>query len=171
MTIHNLSTFIMPGRVIIISLAAIFFTGTGCKNTNSAKTQPGRSGYKETPAIKEKWHWGNPQKQNESAGYAQVVRTGNTLYISGIPTSDLSPDGVAKVYKALGECLTAFGASPENVVKETLFTTDIEAMKKCNDPRKEFYKGDYPAASWMQVSRLYEANAKLEVELIAVLGE
>lgn len=112
---------------------------------------------------------GDSQKQNDSAGYAQVVKVGNTIYISGIPTSDLSPKGIAQVYTALGECLKTFGASPKNVVKETLYTTDIETMKKYNDSRKEFYKGDFPAAAWVQISRLYEADSKLEVDLIAQL--
>ena len=160
--------YIMSKILITSCLVSLFFTGTGCKSSSYSKKQPG---YKETSVIKEKWHWGNARKQNESAGYAQVVKMGNTIYISGIPTGDLSPDGIAKVYKALGECLSAFGASPKNVVKETLYTTDIETMKKYNDSRKEFYKGDYPAASWVQVSRLYEANAKLEIDLIAELDQ
>ncbi|MBC9909001.1 RidA family protein [Chitinophaga varians] len=138
-------------------------------NNSNAQTQPTQPLTKKVITTKEKWHWGNAQQQNNSAGYTQVVKTGNTLYISGIPTSDLSPKGVAKLYEALGECLKAFGASSKNVVKETLYTTDIEAMKQCNGPRKEFYQGDFPAASWVQVSRLYEPNAKLEVDLVAQL--
>ena len=42
-------------------------------------------------------------------------------------------------------------------------------MKKYNDSRKVFYKNDFPAATWVQVSRLYMSEAKLEVELIAHL--
>ncbi|WP_437398740.1 RidA family protein [Flagellimonas lutimaris] len=117
--------------------------------------------------IKEKWHWDNSAKQSDSAGYAQVVKVDNTIYISGVPTSDLSPEGITKLYKTLEQCLNAFGATPKDVVKETLYTTDIEEMKKYNNARKSFYQGDYPAASWVQVSRLYEPNAKLEVDLIA----
>ena len=45
----------------------------------------------------------------------------------------------------------------------------MEAMKRYNDARKVFYKGDFPAATWMGVSRLFMADAKLEVELIAHL--
>ena len=44
-------------------------------------------------------------------------------------------------------------------------------MKKYNDARKEFYQGDYPAASWVEISRLYEPEAKLEVDLIAVITD
>jgi len=118
-------------------------------------------------STKEKWHWGDARKQNETAGYAQVVKSGNTIYISGIPTADMSAKGIANVYKALEKSLSAFGTTSKDAVKETLYTTDIELMKKHNNVRKEFYKGDFPAATWVQVSRLYEAEAKLEIELVA----
>jgi 2-iminobutanoate/2-iminopropanoate deaminase len=118
---------------------------------------------------KEKWHWGNPTKQDTSAGYAQVVKVGNTLYISGAVSLEITPEGITNVYKALERSLKSFGADFQNVVKENLYTTDMEAMKKFNESRKVFYKGDFPAATWVQISRLFMADAKLEVELIAQL--
>jgi 2-iminobutanoate/2-iminopropanoate deaminase len=154
---------------ILFGFALLIFANAGCKNNNDSIKQVNQTGHKNKAAIKEKWHWGNAQKQNESAGYAQVVKVGNTLYISGIPTADLSLKGVAEVYKALDKCLHVYGATSKDVIKETLYTTDIETMKKCNGARKEFYKGDFPAATWVQVSRLYEPDAELEVELIAQL--
>ena len=137
-----------------------------CRSDDESKKQKQKID-NNTPIVKEKWHWDNPDKQNENVGYSQVVKVGNTIYISGVPTDDLSPKGIANVYKTLENCLNAFGASSKNVVKETLYTIDIEEMKKYNDTRKEFYKGDFPAATWVQVSRLYEPNAKLEIDLVA----
>ena len=116
---------------------------------------------------KNKWHWRNDQ--DTSAGYAQVVKVDNVLYISGTVARDITPEGITNVYKALERSLQQFGATFQNVVKENLYTTDIEAMKKYNDARKVFYKGDFPAATWVQISRLFMADAKLEVELIAHL--
>jgi len=118
---------------------------------------------------KEKWHFGNPSKQDTSAGYAQVLKVDNILYISGTVTRELTPEGILQVYQALEKSLKSFGATFQNVVKENLYTTDIEAMKKYNAVRKSFYKGDFPAATWVQVVRLYTSEAKLEVELIAHL--
>lgn len=151
------------------ALCCIMFllANLGCKNGVESKDHKA-SGHKKV--VKEKWHWGSEQKQNSDAGYAQVVKIGNTIYISGVPTSDLSPKGIAELYKVLGQCLSTFGASPKDVVKETLYTTDIETMKKYNDSRKAFYKGDFPAATWVQISRLYEADSKLEVDLVAQLS-
>ena len=126
--------------------------------------------FAQTQSItKEKWHWGNPIKQDTTAGYVQVVKVDNVLYISGAVTNDLSPQGITNVYKALERSLASFGATFQNVVKENLYTTDIEAMKTHNEARKKFYKGDFPAATWVQISRLYMPDAKLEVELIAHL--
>ena len=40
---------------------------------------------------KEKWHWDNPLKQDTSAGYVQVVKVDNILYISGAVARDVTP--------------------------------------------------------------------------------
>ena len=118
---------------------------------------------------KEKWHWDNALKQDTSAGYVQVVKVDNVLYISGAVAREVTPEGITRVYQALDRSLKSYGATFQNVVKENLYTTDMEAMKKYNDARKAFYNGDFPAATWMGVSRLFMAEAKLEVELIAHL--
>lgn len=140
-----------------------------CKNSERENTAVGKQEKKPLTIAKEKWHWGSGKDQDTTAGYAQVVKSGKVIYISGIPTNDLSPKGISGVYERLNQCLKAFGATSKNVVKETLYTTDIEAMKKYNGARKAFYKDDFPAASWVQVNRLYEPDAKLEIELIAHL--
>ncbi|OSZ80989.1 translation initiation inhibitor, yjgF family protein [Chitinophagaceae bacterium IBVUCB2] len=118
---------------------------------------------------KDKWHWDDPLKQDTSAGYVQVVKVDNVLYISGAVAMDVTAAGITSVYRALEKSLKSYGATFQNVVKENLYTTDMEAMKRYNDARKVFYKGDYPAATWMQVARLFMHDARLEVELIAHL--
>ncbi len=118
---------------------------------------------------KEKWHWDMPAKQDTSAGYVQVVKVDNILYISGAVARDVTPEGITRVYQALDRSLKSFGATFQNVVKENLYTTDMEAMKTHNAARKVFYNGDYPAATWIGVPRLFMEDAKLEVELVAHL--
>ncbi len=116
---------------------------------------------------KQKFHWG--KQQDTTAGYAQALKVDNVLYISGVVARDVTPEGIQRVYSSLEKILQQYGANFQNVVKETLFTTDIEAMKQFNHVRKTFFKGDFPAATWVQISRLFMADAKLEVELIAHL--
>jgi len=117
---------------------------------------------------KEKWHWNNTT-QNSDAGYAQAVKVDNVIYISGVVTNSITPEGITSVYNNLKTVLASYGATFDNVVKENLYTTDIESMKKYNDVRKTFYKNDFPAATWIQVQRLYMPDSKLEVELVAHL--
>ena len=119
------------------------------------------------PIEKEKWHWGNPNKQDTSAGYAQALRIGEVLYISGTVATDMNEEAVKRLYSGLERSLKQYGLTFQHVVKENLYTTDIEAMKQFNYVRKQFYKGDFPAATWVQIVRLYMPNAKLEIELIA----
>jgi enamine deaminase RidA (YjgF/YER057c/UK114 family) len=119
---------------------------------------------------KEKFNWGRGT-QDTSAGYAQAVKVGNTIYISGTVARDVNPEGIKRVYDNLQRTLQSYGATFQNVVKENLYTTDIEAMKQYNYVRKQYYNGDFPAATWVQISRLFMADAKLEIELIAVLPD
>ncbi|HYH16747.1 MAG TPA: RidA family protein [Flavisolibacter sp.] len=118
---------------------------------------------------KKKFHWGGKQ-QDTSYGYAQAVLVDNVLYISGVPGMGADMGAQLKsLYRGIEATLKAYGATFQNVVKETLFTTDIAAVEQHNAVRKTYYKGDYPAASWVQVSRLLMPQALVEVEVIAHL--
>ena len=122
----------------------------------------------ENTIQKEKYNWGNGT-QDTTAGYAQAIKVDNVIYISGTVARDVNPEGIKRVYDALERTLKKYGATFQNVVKENLYTTDIEAMKRYNDVRKAYYKNDFPAATWVQIPRLFMADARLEIELIAYL--
>ena len=122
----------------------------------------------QSPIQKQKFHFGNGV-QDTAAGYAQAVKVDNIIYISGTVARDITPGGIKQLYTTLEKTLAHYGAGSQHVVKENLYTTDIEAMKSHNEIRKVFYKNDFPAATWVQITRLYMPDAKLEVELIAHL--
>jgi enamine deaminase RidA (YjgF/YER057c/UK114 family) len=92
------------------------------------------------------------------------------LYISGtVGFGNTMAEQLKSTYEGIERTLKHYGATFQNVVKENLYTTDIEATKAANGVRKPFYKGDYPAATWVQISRLYMPTAMVEVEVIAHL--
>jgi 2-iminobutanoate/2-iminopropanoate deaminase len=118
---------------------------------------------------KKKWHWGS-DRSDTSAGYTQAVLVDNILYISGsVGRGNTMADQLRGTYSAIERTLKAHGLTFQNVVKENLYTTDIESVKQNNDVRKAFYKGDFPAATWVQITRLYMSTALVEVEVIAHL--
>lgn len=140
-------------------LFLLLITSISFQSLSAQQTQP--------VLQKEKWHWNDVNKQDTATGYAQAVRAGNVLYISGTVALSVNEEGVKRVYTSLERTLKQYGLTFQHVVKENLYTTDIEAMKEYNYVRKQFYKGDYPAATWVQINRLYMHEARLEIELIA----
>jgi 2-iminobutanoate/2-iminopropanoate deaminase len=121
----------------------------------------------EHPIKKQKF---NVNKEMEDRiGYAQAVKVGHTLYISGSVGGGDMNKAVKAVYDELSLTLKAYGASFHNVVKENVFTTDLESFKGQQDLRKKFYNEDFPAATWVEVRQLYIKDLTVEIELIAEL--
>lgn len=114
----------------------------------------------------------NSNKEGEDKlGYTQAVKVGNTIYISGIPARGPLNEAIKKVYDRLEKILASYNATLENVVKETAYTTNIEELIKYQDLRKGYYKGDYPASTWVEIKRLYSPEAALEIDFVAVVKE
>jgi 2-iminobutanoate/2-iminopropanoate deaminase len=118
--------------------------------------------------TKKKWHWGGGTADT-AAGYAQAVLVDNVLYVSGVPGRGTMAQQLQGAYRGIEATLKAYGLTFQHVVKENLYALDIEAVKANNAVRKAFYKGDYPAATWVQIARLYMPEALVEVEVIAHL--
>ena len=58
-----------------------------------------------------------------------------------------------------------------DVVKENVYTTDLEAFKKTKDVRKTFYGANLPASTWVEVRRLFLQTFVVEIELVAEYPE
>lgn len=110
----------------------------------------------------------------QEIGYSQAVRAGHTIYISGTVGAD--DKGFPKdlesqmklAYAAIGKTMSEYGAGFSNVVMERIYTTDMDALIKTQPVRKSIYGTWLPAATWVEVRRLYvpEAAIEIEVELV-----
>jgi 2-iminobutanoate/2-iminopropanoate deaminase len=100
-------------------------------------------------------------------GYCQAIRSGNTLHISGSVGQGDMPAAMRKAYDTIRQTLDANGLEFRDVVKENVFVTDLDAFIRNKDIRKEYYAGNFPAASWVQVQRLYLPAFVVEVEVTA----
>lgn len=104
----------------------------------------------------------------KEVGYCAAVRVGNTLYISGEAAGGDMPGAIANVYGGLKKTLAAHGLTFANVVKENVYATDLDAFIKHKALRKAMYGDAFPAATWVQVARLYTPALVLEVDVVAV---
>lgn len=119
------------------------------------------------------------EKAPEAIGpYSQAVIAGDIVFTAGqIPinpsTGKLEQDdiGVAtrRVLTNLDAVLRAAGSSLERAVKLTVFMADLGQFARMNEVYADFFKGDPPARSAVQVDAL-PRGALLEIEAVAILG-
>jgi 2-iminobutanoate/2-iminopropanoate deaminase len=107
--------------------------------------------------------------------YSQGIMNGNTLYLSGqiainpgtgkIDTTTIENE-IRQVLVNLGEVLKAAGMSYDNVVKTTIYTTDLKHFKTINTIYGEYFKEKHPARETVQVVSL-PGKAHVEISGIA----
>jgi enamine deaminase RidA (YjgF/YER057c/UK114 family) len=107
----------------------------------------------------------------EEIGYTQSIKVGNTIYVSGSVGWGQADEALKLAYDRIEKALKHFNIGFENVVKENLYSTVLDSIINHRDVRKIYYKDDYPAATWVEVKRLYSPNLIVEVEVVAVLPE
>ena len=109
--------------------------------------------------------------------YSQAVRVGNTIWVSGqIPlnpaTKELVGGGIEaqarQTFANLSAIVTAAKATLDDVVKVTIFLTDLSHFALINSVMAEHFKEPYPARAAIGVASL-PRGAMIEVECIVAL--
>lgn len=108
--------------------------------------------------------------------YCDAVRFDDTLYISGIPPLDakgrvVSEDPAAQarqVFENMKIVLDAAGATFSDVLKVTVYLTDVNDRTKINPVRQEYFGAARPASTLIGVRELAIPGMKVEIE--AVVG-
>ncbi len=110
--------------------------------------------------------------------YTDAVRAGELLFVSGLVAVDgearlVGGEDVAaqarQVFENLREVLAAAGCGFEDVVKVTIFLTDVDDRPAINPVRQEVFGTTRPASTLVEVSRLAVPGAKIEVEAVALI--
>ena len=126
----------------------------------------------------------NPASLAKPSGFSHAtVATGTTVFLAGQTGMDVSGaivDGglVAQFEKALTNLLTALaaaGGQPRDLASMTVYIVDMDDYRAWAREIGEVWKGligtDYPAMAGIGVSRLWDAEALVEVQGFAVLPE
>ena len=111
--------------------------------------------------------------------YTDAVRAeGPLLFVSGVVPVDgagrlVGGDDVVaqarQVFANLGAVLAAGGATFGDVVKVTVFLTDVDDRAPINTVRQEVFGETRPASTLVEISGLAIPGAKIEVEAVAVV--
>lgn len=123
----------------------------------------------------------NPPDLSPPAGFAHAVAAGDLVVLGGQTGTDaggrvVAPgDLVAQFGLAIRNVATALraaGSAPELAVKLTYFVTDAEdyraKLKPIGAAYRDVFGRHYPASSLFEVSRLFDPDALVEIECLAV---
>jgi reactive intermediate/imine deaminase len=109
--------------------------------------------------------------------YTDAVQFGNLLFISGLAPLDaegklVGDDDPAaqtrKIFESMQLILNEVGAGFSNVLRVTVYLTNIEDRPKINPVRQEFFGDTRPASTLVEVSALVVPGMRVEIE--AVVG-
>jgi 2-iminobutanoate/2-iminopropanoate deaminase len=107
--------------------------------------------------------------------YSQAVLVNNTLYCSGqialnsegaLDTSSIENE-TKQIMANINEVLKASGMNFGNIVKTSIFLTDMNDFATVNETYSKFFDKDFPARETVQVSALPK-GVHVEISVIAV---
>jgi reactive intermediate/imine deaminase len=119
-----------------------------------------------------------PGQAEPISHFTDAVQAGELLFVSGIVPVDENralvggDDVVAQaraVFANMREILAAAGCSFADVVKVTVFLTDIDDRPLVNPVRQEVFGDARPASTLVEVSALVIPGARIEVEAVALI--
>jgi enamine deaminase RidA (YjgF/YER057c/UK114 family) len=124
----------------------------------------------------------NPPELGTPPGYSQVVdvRVGRIIFIAGQTALDRDGSLIGKndfvaqaeqVFRNLSFALQASGCTASNLVKLTVFLTDMDNLTSYREARNRFFASvtppAAPAVTLVEVSKLYGREFMIEIEAIA----
>ncbi len=123
----------------------------------------------------------NPKGLGPPRGFSHVTIAGGMVWVAGQIGSDetgrlLEPaDVVAQFSRAIRNVATALeaaGCKPEDTVKLTYFVTDLaiykQSLNAIGRAYREVFGRHYPATTLVEVSSLFDRDAMVEIEAVAV---
>jgi enamine deaminase RidA (YjgF/YER057c/UK114 family) len=110
-------------------------------------------------------------------GYSRAVRAGNLIAVTG--TVGVNADGTYS--KSIGEqtarslaiiraAIEALGGKIEHVIRTRMFVTDVSRWEEVARVHGDLFKEIRPATSILEVARLIDPDALIEIEADAVIG-
>ena len=113
--------------------------------------------------------------------WSNAIRAGDTLYISGQVARPFEGgagmvgkdeyEQSKQIFARIERIIKAAGGTMDNLVKMTIFVVDITKNTEVWRARREFFTGDFPASTLVEVRSLAGREVLVEIEAVAWLGE
>ncbi|BCW38264.1 enamine deaminase RidA [Arthrobacter sp. StoSoilA2] len=125
----------------------------------------------------------NPESLPKPSGFAHGILAGNTVFLGGQTALDknmnIVPGGIVEQFtQAFSNVLTTLreaGGQPEDLVNVTIYLTDVDDYiangREIGRIWREMAGTQYPAMAGIGVTRLWQKEAMIEIQGIAVIPE
>ena len=119
-----------------------------------------------------------PGMKDQRPRYTLGWRVGNTIYVAGQLPYDKEGNLVGKgdikaqtrrIFEQIKMIVEAGGGKMDDVVKVTVFVTDVRYREAYGEVRSEFFGPNPPASTLVQISNLAIPDALIEIEAVAAL--
>jgi 2-iminobutanoate/2-iminopropanoate deaminase len=115
-------------------------------------------------------HVPEPQPQT----WSNCLVAGGIAYVAGMTASggDLSDEytQAKSIFSKIKNLVEAAGGTMADIVTVTIFVTDIKEREKVWQARREFFTGNFPASTLVQVAALATPALKVEINAVAHIG-
>mgnify|MGYP003575337763 CR=1 FL=1 len=125
----------------------------------------------------------NPESLPKPSGFAHGILAGNTVFLGGQTALDqnmnIVPGGIVEQFtQAFSNVITTLreaGGEPEDLVNVTIYLTDVDDYmangREIGRIWREMAGSQYPAMAGIGVTRLWQKEALIEIQGIAVIPE
>jgi 2-iminobutanoate/2-iminopropanoate deaminase len=117
-----------------------------------------------------------PEVPEPQAGtWSNCLVANGVAYIAGMTArgSEAAGDEYAQAKAIFGKIrhlVEAAGGTMADVTKVTIFVTDIKQREQVWRARREFFTGNFPASTLVQVAALADPSLKVEIDAVAHIG-
>ena len=116
----------------------------------------------------------SPEVSEPPAGtWSNCLVVNGVAYLAGMTAGGAEGDEYAQakaIFTKVRHLVEAAGGSMADIVKVTIFVTDITQREKVWQARREFFTGNFPASTLVQVAALANPSLKVEIEAVAHIG-
>jgi 2-iminobutanoate/2-iminopropanoate deaminase len=116
----------------------------------------------------------SPQVPEPAPGtWSNCLVVNGVAYLAGMTAGGTEGDEYAQakvIFAKIRHLVEAAGGSMADILKVTIFVTDISQREKVWQARREFFSGNFPASTLVQVAALANLSLKVEIEAVAYIG-
>ena len=113
-----------------------------------------------------------PEPQPET--WSNCLVAAGIAYVAGMTASggDLTDEytQAKAIFTKIRHLVEAAGGTMADITTVTIFVTDITQREKVWQARREFFTGDFPASTLVEVRSLAKPEVLVEIEAVAYLG-